>query len=176
MIAFDRRLRAWPVVNTEFGYEKAASGLPTYRVQQDWQEVIRRAYLIYLAGGYGVYYYDDTAWDVVKIDPEPPGYKRFRQLEGDARATALLADDSRGRSGRRRPLFDAPGQDLRVFCRTRKDRREPARAGEERGRGMDRHLDGRSGSRSDWWSGGLYAQQAQDVRSRAGLLIVRANQ
>ena len=81
MIAFDRRLRAWPVVNTEFGYEKAASGLPTYRVQQDWQEVIRRAYLIYLAGGYGVYYYDDTAWDVVKIDPEPPGYKRFRQLK-----------------------------------------------------------------------------------------------
>jgi hypothetical protein len=43
--------------------------------------VIRRAYLIYLAGGYGVYYYDDTAWDVVKIDPEPPGYKRFRQLK-----------------------------------------------------------------------------------------------
>ena len=81
MIAFDRKLRAWPVVNAEFGYERASSGLPSYRVQQDWPEVIRRAYLIYLAGGYGVYYYDDTAWDVVKIDPEPPGYKRFRQLK-----------------------------------------------------------------------------------------------
>jgi hypothetical protein len=81
MIAFDRALRPWPVVNTEFGYERASSGLPSYRVQQDWQEVLRRAYLIYLAGGYGVYYYDDTAWDVVKIDPEPPGYRRFRQLK-----------------------------------------------------------------------------------------------
>jgi len=81
MVAFDRKLRAWPVVNTEFGYEKAASGLPSYRVQQDWPEVLRRAYLIYLAGGYGVYYYDDTAWDVVKIDPEPPGYARFQQLK-----------------------------------------------------------------------------------------------
>lgn len=80
MIAFDRKLRPWPVVNTEFGYEKAPDGLPTYRVQHDWQEVIRRAYLVYLAGGYGVYYYHNTAWDVVKIDPEPPGYKRFRQL------------------------------------------------------------------------------------------------
>ena len=81
MIAFDRKLRAWPVVNTEFGYEKASDGLPSYRVQQDWQEVLRRAYLIYLAGGYGVYYYHNTAWDVIKMDPEPPGYKRFRQLK-----------------------------------------------------------------------------------------------
>jgi hypothetical protein len=80
MIAFDRKLRAWPQVNTEFGYEKAPDGLPSYRVQQDWQEVIRRAYLVYLAGGYGVYYYHNTAWDVVKLDPEPPGYKRFLQL------------------------------------------------------------------------------------------------
>lgn len=80
MIAFDRRLRQWPVINSEFGYEKGPDGLPTYRVQQDWQEVLRRAYLIYMGGGYGVYYYHNTAWDVVKIDPEPPGYKRFKQL------------------------------------------------------------------------------------------------
>ena len=37
MIAFDRKLRPWPVVNTEFGYEKASSGLPSYRVQQEWR-------------------------------------------------------------------------------------------------------------------------------------------
>jgi hypothetical protein len=81
MIAFDRDLRPWPVLNAEFGYEKAPDGLPSYRVQQDWPEVLRRAYLIYLAGGYGAYYYHNTAWDVIKIDPEPPGYKRFRQLK-----------------------------------------------------------------------------------------------
>ena len=81
MIAFDRNLRAWPVLNAEFGYEKAPDGLPSYRVQQDWPEVLRRAYRIYLAGGYGAYYYHNTAWDVIKIDPEPPGYRRFRQLK-----------------------------------------------------------------------------------------------
>ena len=36
---------------------------------------------MYLAGGYGVYYYSNTAWDVVKPDPEPPGMKRFQLLK-----------------------------------------------------------------------------------------------
>ena len=35
----------------------------------------------YLAGGYGVYYYNNTAWDVVKPEPEPPGAARFQQLK-----------------------------------------------------------------------------------------------
>ena len=45
------------MLNAEFGYEQAPDGLPIYRVQQDWPEVLRRAYLIYTAGGYGAYYY-----------------------------------------------------------------------------------------------------------------------
>ncbi len=80
MIAFDRARRQRPVVNVEFGYERGVEDLPTYRVKQDWQEVLRRAYLIYLAGGYGAYYYSNTAWDLVKPDPEPPGYTRFQLL------------------------------------------------------------------------------------------------
>ena len=54
---------------------------PTYRVKQDWEEQLNRAWLVYLAGGYGVYYYSNTAWDVVKPDPEPPGMKRFQLLK-----------------------------------------------------------------------------------------------
>ena len=81
MVAFDRAVRKRPVVNVEFGYERGVENLPTYRVMQDWQEVLRRAWLIYLAGGYGVYYYSNTAWDLIKPEPEPPGYARFQLLK-----------------------------------------------------------------------------------------------
>jgi len=80
-VAFDRGIKKWPVVNVEFGYERGVDDLPTYRVKQDWQEVLRRAYLIYLAGGYGAYYYSNTAWDLIKPEPEPPGYRRFQLLQ-----------------------------------------------------------------------------------------------
>ena len=81
MIAFDRALRRYPVLNAEFGYERGVDKFPTYRVEHDWEEQLRRAWLVYLAGGYGVYYYHNTAWDVVKPDPEPPGMKRFQLLK-----------------------------------------------------------------------------------------------
>lgn len=81
MIAFDRAMRRRPVVNSEFGYERGVGEkLPTYRKEDDWEEQLRRAYWIYLAGGYGVYYYHYTSWDVNKIDPEPPGYAGFQIL------------------------------------------------------------------------------------------------
>jgi hypothetical protein len=79
-IAFDRNIREWPAVNVEFGYERGVDKLPTYTIQHDWEEQLRRAWLVYLAGGYGVYYYANTAWDLVKPDPEPPGYRRFQVL------------------------------------------------------------------------------------------------
>ncbi len=80
MIAFDRARRAYPVVNSEFGYERGVDKLPSYGVEHDWEEQLRRAWLVYMAGGYGVYYYHNTAWDVVKPDPEPPGMKAFQLL------------------------------------------------------------------------------------------------
>ena len=83
MIRFDRARRSYPIVNAEFGYEYGVDKLPTYRSSTpcDWQELLRRAYHIYLAGGYGVYYYNNTAWDVIKPDPEPPGMKTWQILK-----------------------------------------------------------------------------------------------
>ena len=69
------------MLNSEFGYERGVDKMPTYRTAHDWEEQLRRAWLIYLAGGYGVYYYHNTAWDVVKPDPEPPGMQRFQLLK-----------------------------------------------------------------------------------------------
>jgi hypothetical protein len=42
---------------------------------------LHRAYLIYMAGGYAAYYYNNTAWDIVKPDPEPPGHARWQLLK-----------------------------------------------------------------------------------------------
>lgn len=79
--AFDRSLRKWPVINAETGgYERGVDDLPTYSQKIEWQEVLRRAYLTYMGGAYHVYYYNNTAWDVVKPEPEGPGAARFQQL------------------------------------------------------------------------------------------------
>ena len=80
MIAFDRAIRAYPVVNSEFAYERGVDRMPTYRTEHDWQEQLHRGYLVYMAGGYGVYYYHNTAWDVFRPEPEPPGMKPFQLL------------------------------------------------------------------------------------------------
>ena len=83
MIRFDRARRTYPILNSEFGYEFGVDKLPTHTHgnQCDWREFVRRAYQIYFAGGYGVYYYNNTAWDVIKPDPEPPGMKAWQTLK-----------------------------------------------------------------------------------------------
>ena len=83
MIRFDRALRNYPVLNAEFGYEYGVEKLPTHTHtnQCDWQEHLRRAWHIYMADGYGVYYYNNTAWDTLKPDPEPPGMARWQILK-----------------------------------------------------------------------------------------------
>jgi len=83
MVAFDRAFRARPVVNAEFSYELGVEKLPTHtnRNQVDWPLMLHRAYLIYMAGGYAAYYYNNTAWDIVKPDPEPPGQARWQLLK-----------------------------------------------------------------------------------------------
>jgi hypothetical protein len=79
-LAFERSLRRWPIINSEFGYERGVDKMPTYRTEHDWQEQLRRGWLVYMAGGYGVYYYHNTAWDVFRPEPEPPGMARFQLL------------------------------------------------------------------------------------------------
>jgi len=80
IILAQRAMRKWPVHNIEYGYERSVENLATYRVMQDWQEVLRRTWEIYCAGGYCTYYYSNTAWDLIKWDPEPPGWKCYRIL------------------------------------------------------------------------------------------------
>jgi len=80
-ILAQRKAREWPVLNIEYGYERGVDNLPTYRVMQDWQEVLRRTYEIICAGGYVNYYYSNTSWDLIKWEPEPPGWKRYRILK-----------------------------------------------------------------------------------------------
>ena len=79
-ILAQRAQRRWPVLNIEYGYERGVEDLPTYRVMQDWQEVLRRTWEIVCSGGYCTYYYSNTAWDLIKWDPEPPGWKSYRIL------------------------------------------------------------------------------------------------
>lgn len=77
-----RQQNNWPVVNVEFGYEYGPKGPDdkTYRVAQSPEEVCRRAWEICVAGGYIVYYYTYTAWDVIRPEDTPPGYAYFKHL------------------------------------------------------------------------------------------------
>lgn len=77
-----RRQHTWPVVNVEFGYEHGPKGPgdKSYGVVQSPREVCRRAWEVYMAGGYGVYYYTYAAWDVIRPEDTPPGYGYFKHL------------------------------------------------------------------------------------------------
>ncbi len=81
---------AWPVINTEFGYEHGPGGLKdrTYNVAQSPEEVVRRAWEVYVAGGLGAYYYTYTAWDVLRPEVTPPGYAYFKHLRDFFETTA----------------------------------------------------------------------------------------
>lgn len=80
---FDRALAERPVVNAEFGYELGVENLPTHANvnQVDGRELARRAYTLYFQGAYAAYYYNNTAWDVIKPDPEPPGMAYWAVLK-----------------------------------------------------------------------------------------------
>jgi hypothetical protein len=79
----------WPVLNVEFGYEQGPQGPQdmTYGVAQAAEEVCRRGWEVYMAGGYGAYYYTYTAWDVIRPEDTPPGYTYFKHLRDFFEAT-----------------------------------------------------------------------------------------
>jgi hypothetical protein len=52
----------------------------TYSQAQPPEEVCRRAWEVYMAGGFGAYYYTYTAWDVIRPADTPPGYAYFKHL------------------------------------------------------------------------------------------------
>jgi hypothetical protein len=72
----ERAKRAWPVMNVEYGYEPGP--IPTYPRITLPDEMRCRMWDIILAGGYPVFYYANTAWDVVSLEEQPRGYNDFR--------------------------------------------------------------------------------------------------
>jgi len=73
----------WPVVNAEFGYEQGPKGPKdhTYSSVQAPEEIARRAWQVCMAGGYPVYYYTYTAWDVIRPEDTPTGYTYMHNLK-----------------------------------------------------------------------------------------------
>jgi hypothetical protein len=72
-----------PYVNIEYGYELGVDTLQTYkgRTTAPWQDVLKWTYAIYLAGAHACYYYTNTSWALIKFEPEPPGWQRYRYLK-----------------------------------------------------------------------------------------------
>jgi len=116
------RQHAWPVINTEFGYECGPGGIndKTYSRAQLPEEVCRRAWEVYLAGGFGNYYYTYTAWDIIRPLDTPPGYKYFEHLKQFFAGTNLW---------KMKPLNDVatdgyclgePGREYIIFLNTAK--------------------------------------------------------
>jgi Protein of unknown function (DUF4038)/Domain of unknown function (DUF5060) len=110
MLLFDRQILPWPIVNSELYYERGVDDLPTYPVKQDWQDMIRGAYEVYLSGGYFVYYYSNTAWDVVKPDPEPPGMPRFQTLKENLAALPYWLMEPKPELAAGGPCLAIPGE------------------------------------------------------------------
>ena len=71
--------------------------------------------LIYLAGGYGVYYYHNTAWDVVKPDPEPPGMKRFQLLKDTLSALPYWRMEPHNELAVGGPCLAVPGEVYAIY-------------------------------------------------------------
>ena len=86
--------------------------------------MLHRAYLIYMAGGDAAYYYyNNTAWDIVKPDPEPPGHARWQLMKEILTSVAywrmtpyneLAVGGSALCDGGRTRVFYAPGPRITV--------------------------------------------------------------
>jgi hypothetical protein len=71
-----------PYLNIEYGYELGAEKIKTYKgwTTAPWEDVLVWTWAVYAGGGYPCYYYDNMAWDLVKPEPEPEGWKRYKWL------------------------------------------------------------------------------------------------
>ncbi|HEX2032992.1 MAG TPA: DUF5060 domain-containing protein [Chloroflexota bacterium] len=77
-----RGLRAAPYLNEEFAYECGPGGLDdkTYGRSNTAEEHALRSWEVVFGGAYPGYYYTYTAWDVIRSDDEPPGYRYHHWL------------------------------------------------------------------------------------------------
>ena len=76
------RIQPKPYLNIEYGYELGAEDLKTYNsgTTAPWQDILDWTYALYMAGAYPCYYYNNTSWDLIKFEPEPEGWIRYRYL------------------------------------------------------------------------------------------------
>jgi hypothetical protein len=117
MAVFDRNLRQWPYINSELYYERGVDDLPTYPKKNDWQDQVRGAYEVYLSGGYFAYYYSNTAWDLVKPDPEPPGMARFQILKENLSVLPYWRMEPKPELAVGGPCLALPGQVYAFYVR-----------------------------------------------------------
>jgi hypothetical protein len=84
-----RQLRAAPYLNEEFAYECGPGGLEdkTYTRSNTAEDHVLRSWEIAACGAYPGYYYHYTAWDVLRPDDEPPGYRLHSWLSEFTRGT-----------------------------------------------------------------------------------------
>lgn len=83
-ILHQREQKIWPVLNIELGYEHGPKGLYDKTFSKGTfypEEICRRAWEVFMAGGYATYYYTYTAWDVIRTKDTPPGLAYFRQFK-----------------------------------------------------------------------------------------------
>jgi hypothetical protein len=88
-----------PYLNVEYGYEVGVDAIETYEnslTTAEWEDVLVWTWAVYAGGGYPCYYYNNTAWDLIRPEPEPPSWERY----ADLRATLEAFDLNRMRPDR----------------------------------------------------------------------------
>jgi hypothetical protein len=77
----DYHQKEWPVSNMEPGYQGGNDGTSSYQGDNiSAEELIKRMYVVYMAGAYATYYYTWHAWDVVRTEEEPDNLVYYRYL------------------------------------------------------------------------------------------------
>jgi len=79
-----------PIINEEFAYECGPGGLEdkTYGRSNTAEDHALRTWEVIFGGGYPAYYYTYTAWDVLRPEDDPPGYRYHQWLAEFVRAGA----------------------------------------------------------------------------------------
>ena len=111
------RLSDKPYLNVEFAYEKGIGPIKTldWHGSRPWQHLLIWCYAIYAGGGYPNYYYNNTSWNLVKFNPQPPSWRRYRYLRDFVEMMDLgpMAPDNE--FARRGMCLAQPGRQYYVF-------------------------------------------------------------
>jgi len=80
-------IRRWrnvskPYLNMEYGYEVGNPPLaaPIPKMTVSGEVMLLWTWALYVGGAYANYYYCNTSWDIVRFDPVPESWARFRYL------------------------------------------------------------------------------------------------